>query len=91
MIKLATAGEDRWHLPRHAHVVVYEHEAGDELLTIYDCGAVQAPPSAQFIGHLVNVAAAGSIQRTPTGYIVDLDEPAILEHQPADHWVIRPS
>jgi hypothetical protein len=34
MIKLATAGEDRWHLPRHAHIVVFEHDSGDELLTI---------------------------------------------------------
>lgn len=91
MIKLATAGDDRWHLPRHAHVVVYEHDDGDELLTIYDCGAAQAPPSAQFIGHLVNVAAPASLEHTPTGYVVDLRERAILEHQSNDHWVIVPA
>jgi len=89
MINLATAGDDRWHLPRHAHIVVFEHDSGNELLTIYDCGAAQSPPSAQFIGHLVNVAAAATLSRTPTGYIADLREPAILEHQAADHWVIR--
>ncbi len=90
MIKLAAAGANRYHLPRHAHVVVFEHDSGDELLTIYDCAAAQAPPSAQFIGHLVNVAADASLTRTPTGYIADLREPSILEHQADDHWVIIP-
>ncbi|MFC7045604.1 hypothetical protein ACFQH6_09485 [Halobacteriaceae archaeon GCM10025711] len=89
MNKLASAGEDRWHLPRHAHIVVYEADEGDELITIYDCGAAQKPPSAQVIGHLVRVDADAETERTPTGYVVSMRERSVLECQGADHWVVR--
>lgn len=88
MNKLPQVGDDRWRLPRHAHVVVFEAEAGEELLTIYDCGVAQAPPSAQLVGHLVRVRADGRSSPTPTGYRVQLREPAVLIDQGADHYVI---
>jgi hypothetical protein len=86
--RLPSAGDDRWQLPRHAHVVVYEADAGDELVTVYDCGAAQKPPSAQFTGHLVRVRAESDIRHTPTGYVVRLRDGGVLERQGADHWVI---
>ena len=89
MNKLADAGEDRWHLPQHAHLVVYEAEEGDELLTIYDCGAAQKPPSAQLIGNLVRVRADHEMDRTVTGYVVRMRERSVLERQGDDHFVIR--
>lgn len=89
MNKLATAGDGRWELAPHAYIIVYEAPAGDELITIYDCGAAQKPPSAQFIGHLVRVDAACDVQQTQTGYIVRMFESARLEEQGDDHWVIR--
>jgi len=89
-LKLPTAGSDRWKLPRHAHAIVYEAADGGELLTIYDCGAAQKPPSAQFIGNLVRVTAAHERRRSPTGYAVSLREPAALVRQDADHWRIEP-
>ncbi|WP_327051816.1 hypothetical protein [Halomicrococcus gelatinilyticus] len=89
MNKLADAGEDRWHLPQHAHVVVYEAEEGDELLTIYDCGAAQKPPSAQLIGNLVRVRADHEMDRTVTGYVVRMRERSVLEKQGDDHFVVR--
>lgn len=88
MNHLATVGENEWQLPRHAHVIV--HEVDDRgLLTIYDCGAVQKPPSAQVIGTLVRVDANYEHVPQPTGYIAKLREPATLERQADDHWVIR--
>jgi hypothetical protein len=89
MNKLASVGEDRWHLPQHAHVIVYETADGSEYLTIYDCGAAQKPPSAQVIGNLVRVDAAHETEPGPTGYVVSLREEATLERQDEDHYVIR--
>jgi len=89
MNKLAVAGEDRWHLPQHAHVIVYETTDGNEYLTIYDCGAAQKPPSAQVIGNLVRVDARHETLHQPTGYIVKMRESSVLERQDADHYVIR--
>lgn len=89
MNKLAAAGEDAWHLPRHAHVIVYETQDGGEYLTIYDCGAAQKPPSAQVIGNLIRVDAEHVTERQPTGYVVKLREKARLIRQDPDHFVIR--
>jgi len=88
MNRLPPAGEARWHLARHAHVVVYEARNGDELLTIYDCGAAQKPPSAQLRGNLVRVDADSELRHTPTGYVVSMRERAVLERQDERHWVI---
>jgi hypothetical protein len=88
MNHLPVAGEDEWHLPQHAHVVVYEDD-GEGLLTIYDCGAAQKPPSAQVTGNLVRVDADHELVYQPTGYIVKLRERARLERQGENHWVIR--
>ncbi|MFC4552519.1 MULTISPECIES: hypothetical protein [Halorussus] len=88
MNTLAPAGENRWKLPQHAHVVVYD-ERERELLTIYDCGAAQKPPSAQVLGNLVRVRADHELERTPTGYVVRMREAAVLERQDDDHYVIR--
>jgi hypothetical protein len=84
-------GEDdptRFHLPRHAHVVVYDRRER-ELLTIYDCGAAQKPPSAQLLGNLVRVDADHEVRRSPTGYAVRMREESVLERQGEGHWVIR--
>jgi hypothetical protein len=88
MNHLASAGENEWHLPQHAHVIVHETDDG-ELITIYDCGAAQKPPSAQVIGHLVRVDADHEQLLQPNGYIVKLREAANLERQEDSHWVIR--
>lgn len=88
MNHLATAGTDRWQLPQHAHVIVHEVDER-ELLTIYDCGAAQKPPSAQLIGNLVRVDAEHERLVQPDGYIVKLREEATLEEQADSHWVIR--
>jgi hypothetical protein len=90
--KLPPAGEDRWRLAPHAHVVVYEAADGGELLTFYDCGVSQAPPRAQVVGHLVRVTATHDRTSQPTGYIVSLRQPATLVRQPGaglDHYVVR--
>jgi len=87
MNTLAPADEDRWKLPQHAHVVVYD-ERERELLTIYDCGAAQKPPSAQVLGNLVRVKADHELEHTPTGYVVSMREAAVLEKQDDDHWLI---
>ncbi|PSQ17564.1 hypothetical protein BRD00_07645 [Halobacteriales archaeon QS_8_69_26] len=79
----------RYHLPRHAHVVVYD-ERDRELITVYDCGAAQKPPSAQLLGNLVRVKADAETRHTPTGYTVSLREPAVLHRQGADHYVVEP-
>lgn len=89
MNKLPGAGEDEWHLARHARLVVYETRDGNELLTIYDCAAAQKPPSAQVTGNLVRVDADHELRRTPTGYLVDMREVSRLEKQDADHYVVR--
>jgi hypothetical protein len=88
--KLPTAGEERWRLARHARLIVYEAEAGDELITIYDCGAAQKPPSAQFIGNLVRVRADHEFERTQTGYVVTLEAGGTLVQQGDDHYVVEP-
>jgi hypothetical protein len=80
----------RWQLPRHAHVVVYEREAsGDGLLTIYDCGAAQKPPSAQLLGTLESVDARAETEPSPTGRIVKLRERATLEEVDPERFRIR--
>ena len=89
MNTLAPAGEDTWHLPRHAHVVVYDGRER-ELVTVYDCGAAQKPPSAKLLGSLVRVRADAETRRTPTGYTVSLREPAVLCEQGAGHYVVAP-
>ena len=89
MNHLRAVGEERWRLSTHAHVIVHETEDGSELLTVYDCGAAQKPPSAQLIGNLVRVDAEHELLRQPTGYIAKLREPSVLERQGTDHWVIR--
>jgi hypothetical protein len=88
-LKLPPTGDDRWRLEPHAHVIVYEADSGRELVTIYDCGAAQAPPSAQFIGNLVRVKAAHELERTPTGYVVRMRESSTLVRQDDDHWTIE--
>ncbi|GGL58467.1 hypothetical protein [Halocalculus aciditolerans] len=89
MNHLVAAGADRWHLDRHAQLVVYEAEDGGGLLTIYDCAAAQKPPSLQERGHLVRVDAAHELTHTPTGYVVKLREESVLERQGDDHYVVR--
>jgi hypothetical protein len=88
MNHLTAVGEGCWELPRHAHVVAYEN--GDRaLLTVYHCGAAQAPPAAQVIGRIVRVSADHEQTHTPTGYTVGLREPAVLERQADREWLIR--
>lgn len=78
----------RWRLPPHARLVVYD--AGDEeLLTVYDCGAAQAPPSAQLRGHVVRIDASHQSRSRPTGYVATLHERATLIDQGDRHWVVR--
>lgn len=88
-LRLPPDGENRWVLDRHARIIVYEADAGDQLVTIYDCGAAQKPPSAQFIGNLVRVRAPHDLEQTPTGYIVTLREGGTLVRQGEDHYVIE--
>jgi hypothetical protein len=87
--KLPKAGDGRWRLARHARLIVYEADAGDELITIYDCGAAQKPPAAQFIGNLVRVRADHELERTQTGYVVTLTAGGTLVEQGEDHYVIE--
>jgi len=86
----AAAGGDRYLLPPHAHVVVYDRRER-ELLTIYDCGAAQKPPSAQLLGNLVRVDAAHERSPSPTGYVLGMRESSTLVDQGDGHWVIRAS
>jgi len=86
--RLPPAGEGAWRLPRHAHVVVYRAEAGEDLLTIYDCGAAQKPPSAQVTGRFEGVTAACETERTPTGSVISLREAALLV-QEGECWRIE--
>ncbi|WP_276281831.1 hypothetical protein [Halorussus caseinilyticus] len=83
----AEDGDDRWRLPQHAYVVVYD-ERETELLTIYDCGAAQKPPSARVLGNLVRVKADHELENTVTGYVVRMREESVLEKQDDDHWII---
>lgn len=85
------ADAESYRLARHAHLVVYTARDDGDLLTVYDCGAAQKPPSAQFIGHLVNVDAPASTERTPTGYIVRLEAGGRLVEQADGEWVVRPA
>jgi hypothetical protein len=118
------AGE-RYLLPQHAHIVVYERDAtasdrgadgtgggdreadgtggGDreadgtggggagasQLVTIYDCGAAQKPPSAQLLGELGSVRAACETTANPTGYVVSMREPSVLVDEGDGHYVVR--
>ncbi len=84
----ADGDRERYLLPPHAHVVVYDGRER-ELLTVYDCGAAQKPPSAQLLGNLVRVDAAHERTRSPTGYVVSMRDPAALVSQGEDHWAIR--
>ncbi len=89
MNRLVEVGDRRWQLSKHAHVIVHETDDGNELLTVYDCGAAQKPPSAQVIGNLVRVDAEHELIRQPTGYIAKLRETSTLERQDERHWIIR--
>lgn len=89
MNKLVPLGEGRWRLAPHARLIVYETDDGNEFLTVYDCGAAQAPPRAQVIGNLVRVGAAHVLERQPTGYAVTLREEGVLVRQDPDHFVVR--
>lgn len=89
MNHLVPIDDQRWRLPNHAHVVVYEREDDDSgLLTIYDCGVAQKAPRAQLLGTLETVDAAASIESTPTGHRVTLEESATLEETGADDYRI---
>ncbi|WP_232702179.1 hypothetical protein [Halobacterium wangiae] len=88
MNKLPQVDEETWRLARHAHVVVYDAEDGGQLLTIYDCGAAQKPPSAQVVGHLARTDADHERQPQPTGSIVKLREESVLRKQ-GDGYVIE--
>jgi hypothetical protein len=124
---------ERYLLPKHAHIVVYEREAQPEddagendesddagendesddagendgsddagendesddtgasqLVTIYDCGAAQKPPSAQLLGQLGSVRAACETTRNPTGYVVSMREPSVLVDEDDGQYVVRP-
>ncbi|MEF8799419.1 MAG: hypothetical protein V5A38_08255 [Halolamina sp.] len=87
--KLPKAGDERWRLASHARIIVYEADAGDELITIYDCGVAQKPPIAQFIGNLVRVRPPHELERTQTGYVVTLEAGGTLVEQGEDHYVIE--
>ncbi len=84
----ADPGREGYLLPPHAHLVVYDRRER-ELLTVYDCGAAQKPPSAQLLGNLVRVAAAHERTSSPTGYVVSMREPSVLVSQGDGHWVVR--
>lgn len=91
MNNLPGIDERTWRLPEHAHVVVHRTDEGDEgdLVTIYDCGAAQKPPSAQLIGSFVRCEADHERLYQPTGYILKLREPSVLERQAEQRWVVR--
>ncbi|MFP9061881.1 hypothetical protein ACLI4R_15305 [Natrialbaceae archaeon A-chndr2] len=62
------------------------------LLTIYDCGAAQKPPSAQLLGTLESVEVRAEIDRNPTGRVVSLREPSVLERHGNDRFrVVKPT
>ncbi|NHN41508.1 hypothetical protein G9C85_07635 [Halorubellus sp. JP-L1] len=106
---------ERYLLPKHAHIVVYERERDDvdgndddgsdtdggdgdgahetdragQLVTVYDCGAAQKPPSAQLLGELGSVRAACETAENPTGYVCRMREPAVLVDEGDGHFVVR--
>lgn len=82
-----TESADRWRLPQHAHLVVYEREPRG-LLTIYDCGAAQKPPSAQLLGDLESVDARAAVESNPTGRVVRMRERSVLERVGEDRYRI---
>ena len=86
---LPTAGQQARKLPRHAHIVVHERDGSNGLVTVYDCGAAQKPPSAQLVGTLGRVEADHRRRPQATGYTLTLREPARLEGQPRNRWVVR--
>jgi hypothetical protein len=89
MNHLPEAGDRRWRLPNHAHLVVYEREESERgLLTIYDCGASQGPPKAQLLGTLEAVDVDATIEPNPTGRVVSLREAASLEEVGEDRYRI---
>lgn len=89
MNHLHQIGEQSWHLPNHARLVVYEREDGARgLLTVYDCGATQGPPKAQLLGTLEGVDADAAIRSNPTGRVVTLHETATLERVDGDRYRI---
>ncbi|MFC4543930.1 hypothetical protein ACFO5R_18545 [Halosolutus amylolyticus] len=92
MNHLVPIDDDRWHLPNHAQVVVYEREASDRgLLTIYDCAAAQKPPKAQLLGTLESTDASAVVESNPTGRVVNLREEAALERTDDDRFGITAS
>lgn len=86
-----TPDGEAWRLPQHARLIVYEARDGGELLTVYDCGAAQKPPSGQVVGNLGRVRADHELERSPTGYVVKMREPARLVRQERDpdHFVVE--
>ncbi|TYL40693.1 hypothetical protein CV102_00575 [Natronococcus pandeyae] len=89
MNHLREIGDRAWHLPNHAHLVVYEREDGERgLLTVYDCGATQSGPKAQLLGTLESVDADAAIEPNPTGRVVTLHEPATLERTAENQYRI---
>ncbi|WP_255170449.1 hypothetical protein [Natrononativus amylolyticus] len=90
MNHLFQTAENRWRLAPHAHLVVYDREPRG-LLTIYDCGAAQKPPSAQLLGSLESVDARAEIRQNPTGRVVSLREQAALERVGDDRYRIVPA
>ncbi len=90
MNHLARLDTDRYALPQHARIIVYDGNER-ELITIYDCGVAQKPPSAQFLGNLGRVDVEHELERTPTGYAVSLRQSAVLEHLGADHYRVSKS
>lgn len=89
MNHLAPYGEGAYKLPAHAHVIVYDGN-DRELVTIYDCGAAQKPPSAQLLGTLGRIEAAHDLTHTETGYVVSMREAAVLEEDSEGHYRIAP-
>lgn len=87
MNHLARAGAGRYVLPKHAHLVVYDGN-DRELITVYDCGAAQKPPSAQLLGTIGRIECPHERTRTQTGYVLRLSEPGYLECQGPDDYRI---
>lgn len=100
------AAVERYLLPQHAHIVVYERDQAtastadadetdaetteaSQLVTVYDCGAAQKPPSAQLLGELGSVRAACETTRNPTGYVVSMREASVLVDEGDGHYVVR--
>jgi hypothetical protein len=86
---------ERHLLPKHAHLVVYEREADGEsgenrqLVTIYDCGAVQKPPSAQLLGELYERARGLRDDGEPDRVRRQHAEPTVLVDEGDGQYVVR--